>query len=166
MSIFEEYGDFNVRRHIGAVAVYICDKDTFLMNKLCSFQIVLHIESRQISTLFRHDIFPKVRREYAKTETILFFVYYCLFRGTVLRRLGTIGRFTVILYKGGNFCDFLFAFLHTSLLLKGANSKRKEFSPVGSKFFPLSVDSFSEGRQTNFERVVSLESIFIPHYGT
>ena len=36
-------------------------------------------------------------------------------------------------------------------------SKRKEFAPFGSKFFPLRVDPFSEGRQTGFVRFVSSE---------
>ena len=29
--------------------------------------------------------------------------------------------------------------------------------------FPFRIDSFSEGRQNSFERVASLESVFIPH---
>ena len=41
-------------------------------------------------------------------------------------------------YKGNNFCDFLFAFLCTKSLLKLGRIK-------GSIFFPLSVDFFSEG---------------------
>ena len=44
-----------------------------------------------------------------------------------------------ILYRGDNFCHFLFAFLHTKLRLKKVYSKRKEF-------FPFRVDSFSVGR--------------------
>ena len=40
-------------------------------------------------------------------------------------------------------------------------SKRKEFAPHGSKLFPFRVDPFSEGKQNNFERVVSLESVSI-----
>ena len=35
-----------------------------------------------------------------------------------LRGLDTIHRFSAILYKGDNLCDFLFAFLHTKSLLK------------------------------------------------
>ena len=33
------------------------------------------------------------------------------------------GRFSAVLYKGGNFCDFLFAFLHTNALLSVFNGK-------------------------------------------
>ena len=35
-------------------------------------------------------------------------------------------------------------------------SKRKEFAPKGSKFFPFRVDPFSEGSQNNFDRAASL----------
>ena len=55
-----------------------------------------------------------------------------------LNRLDTCGRFSATFYKRDNFCDFLFAFSHTSSLLK---------MPVGSKFFPFRVDPFSEGRE-------------------
>ena len=34
--------------------------------------------------------------------------------------------FSVIVYKGDNFCRFLFAFLHIKPLLKGVYSKRKK----------------------------------------
>ena len=43
-------------------------------------------------------------------------------------------------------------------VLKGVCFKRKEFAPKGSKFFPFTVDPFSEGRQSNF---VSPESVSI-----
>ena len=49
-------------------------------------------------------------------------------------------------YKGNKFWDFLFVFLHIRHL-KGAYTKRKEFTPCGSKFFPFRVGPFSEGRQ-------------------
>ena len=55
--------------------------------------------------------------------------------------------------------DFLLAFLHTYPFWKGVYSKRKEFAPHGSKFFPFRVDPFSEGRQKKFGRVASLECI-------
>ena len=45
---------------------------------------------------------------------------------------------------------------------KSVFSKRKEFAPKGSKFFPFRADSFSEGKQCNFERVVLLESVSVP----
>ena len=38
--------------------------------------------------------------------------------GTQLRGLDTHGRFSTILCKGKNFCDALFAYLHTKSLLK------------------------------------------------
>ena len=42
---------------------------------------------------------------------------------------------------------------------KGVYSKRKEFAPKGSKFFPFRVDPFSERRENNFEIVVTLERV-------
>ena len=54
-------------------------------------------------------------------------------------------------YKGDNFHDFLFAFLHIKSLLKGIYFKRKEFAPRGSKFFPFRVEPFSEVRQKTKE---------------
>ena len=46
-------------------------------------------------------------------------------------------------YKGHNFWDFLFAFL-----LKKVYSKRKEFAPTRSKFFPFREDLFQKGTKT------------------
>ena len=47
-------------------------------------------------------------------------------------------------WVGGNFCDFLFALLHTNFLLKGGLrfKKKKECAPLGSNFFPFKVDPF------------------------
>ena len=50
----------------------------------------------------------------------------------------------VRLHKEYNLCVFLFAYLHIKPLLKGIYTKRKEFAPKGSKFFPSRVDPFSE----------------------
>ena len=48
-------------------------------------------------------------------------------------------------YKGDNFGDFLLGyFTQYSPSEKGIYSKRKEFA-LGSKFFPLRIDPFSEG---------------------
>ena len=46
--------------------------------------------------------------------------------------------------------------------LKGGYSKRKEFAPKGSKFFPFIVDPCLERSNTIFERVASPESASIP----
>ena len=40
-------------------------------------------------------------------------------------------------------------FCTLSLFKKGVYTKRKEFAPLGGKFFPFMVDPFSEGRQNN-----------------
>ena len=49
-------------------------------------------------------------------------------------------------------------FLHTKPVLKRNLSKGKEFAPKGSKFFPFNADSFPEGRQKNFDKVL-IESV-------
>ena len=56
------------------------------------------------------------------------------------------------MYLGDNLCDFVFSFLHMKPLLKRVYSKRKEFAPKGSKFFPFRVDLFSEWRQKPFRQ--------------
>ena len=61
-----------------------------------------------------------------------------------LSGLETNCRISTFFYKGDNFCDFLFAFLHTKLRVY---SNRKEFTACGSKFFLFRVDPFPEGRQ-------------------
>ena len=45
-------------------------------------------------------------------------------------------------------CDFRFDFLYVKPLPQGIHSKRKAVAPLGSKFFPLSLESFSEERET------------------
>ena len=47
--------------------------------------------------------------------------------------------------RGDNFCDFLFAFLHTSLLKRGLLYREA---------------SFSGGGQTNFDKIHSPESVY------
>ena len=42
-------------------------------------------------------------------------------------------RGTILFYNRDNFCDFLFAFLHTKPLLRRGYSKRKEFAPMGEQ---------------------------------
>ena len=59
--------------------------------------------------------------------------------------------FSVISYNGDNFCDFLFTFLYTNLLLKFVYSPQ-----IG-----WMISSFRR-MQNNFDGVVSLESVSIP----
>ena len=40
--------------------------------------------------------------------------------------------------------------VNESLYERASILKRKEFTPIGSKFFPFRVDPFSEGRHNNF----------------
>ena len=65
-------------------------------------------------------------------------------------------------HKGDYNTESLFAFLDIKALLKGVYSKRKEFALTGSKFFPFGVDPFSKEGKINFDRIVSLGSVFIP----
>ena len=66
--------------------------------------------------------------------------------------------FPGIFYKGHNFCNFMFAFLHTKSLLKEVYTKKKTFASKGNKFFHFKVDPFSEGRQNNLDRVITPEN--------
>ena len=50
--------------------------------------------------------------------------------------------------KGDNFFDFFLLSCTYTPFWKGVYSKRKEFAPKGSKFFPFRVEPFSEGRKT------------------
>ena len=60
-------------------------------------------------------------------------------------------------------CDFQFAFLYTSSLLKkGSTPKGKNLLPRGANSFPFRVDPFSEGRQNHFDRVSPLKVYSYP----
>ena len=61
---------------------------------------------------------------------------------------------------GHIFCFILI--LHTKLLLRAVFSKRNGFAFFRIKFIPFGVDSVSEGRQDNFERVASVKSVLFP----
>ena len=45
-------------------------------------------------------------------------------------------------YKGDNYCDFVCVPAHQISSEKGVYSKREEFAPKGSKFFPFRADPF------------------------
>ena len=47
--------------------------------------------------------------------------------------MDTLSRFSTLFDKGGNFYDFLFAFLLPVPLWKEVYSKRKEFAPQGEQ---------------------------------
>ena len=65
------------------------------------------------------------------------------------------------MYKGHNFCDFLLTFLYTKLVLKRVYSKREEFAPMGSKFFPFRVDPILREGETILT-VASFERVSLP----
>ena len=72
-------------------------------------------------------------------------------------------------YEGDKFGNFLFALLNTKIFMKmcllqkeiicSQGEERKEFASNGRKLFPFRVDSFSEWKQNNFDRVYSPESV-------
>ena len=39
--------------------------------------------------------------------------------------------------------------------MKGVYSKRKEFAPIGSKYFPFREDPFLDGSQNSLDRTAS-----------
>ena len=58
--------------------------------------------------------------------------------------MDTRGRFSTILIQGRQLFDFLIALLYTKPLLERVFSKRKEFAPYGSKFFPFRKTPFQK----------------------
>ena len=64
--------------------------------------------------------------------------------------------------KGDNFFDFFLLSCTYTPFWKGVYSKRKEFAPKGSKFFPFRVEPFSKGRQNNVDRATSPENVLTP----
>ena len=66
-----------------------------------------------------------------------------------LDKLGGIFASSYTNVQGRKLCNFLFQFLRTDSLLKRVYSKRKEFAPFGSKFFPFRVDPFKKGGKNN-----------------
>ena len=72
-----------------------------------------------------------------------------------------LGSFSsVIFYKEDNFCDFLFAFMHTKpSSMNGDCSKRKHLHPREKLSFLLELTYF-EGRQNNFDTVSSFASVY------
>ena len=61
--------------------------------------------------------------------------------------------------QGRKLLCVLLVFLRIKLILKRVCSKRQEFAPRGSKFFPLREDPFSEGRHKHFDRVASSDNV-------
>ena len=71
--------------------------------------------------------------------------------------MASLGRFSAIVYKGNNYCNFLFAFWHyTKPLLKKSTLKGKNWK----KFFLFRVNLFPE---IFFYKIVSLENVSVPH---
>ena len=64
--------------------------------------------------------------------------------------------------KRDNFRDLLCTvFAQISIFGKGSTLKGKNLLATASKFFPFKVDPVSKGRQNNYARVVSHESVSI-----
>ena len=92
-----------------------------------------------ISLQFR---FLYIKHYYHYNNIIILLLFLIIIRSPS-RGHDTCDRFSVILCKGVNFCDFLYAFLYTKPLLKGAFSKRKEFAPIkGKNLLPWGANSF------------------------
>ena len=56
--------------------------------------------------------------------------------------MDTPGNFSVMIYKGDNFWDFMFTFQHFQIFLKKVYLKSDEFAPKVGKFIPISKDPF------------------------
>ena len=87
-----------------------------------------HDSGRVLS--FHIFILPKILFCFMKYDI------YCKYLDS-LRRLDTLGRFSIIFNKGDNFFDFLIAFLHNKSLGKGSTLKGKNLLPKGANSFLL-----------------------------
>ena len=71
--------------------------------------------------------------------------------------------FSTIFYKEDNFWYFLFAVWMFNPFRKGVYSKRKEFAPTGSKFFPFRVDTvFQMGGKNSLTELPPLKVYSLP----
>ena len=71
--------------------------------------------------------------------------------------MNMLGRHSVIVYKGDNVCELLFAFRSTSGK-RGDYSNRKDLAPKENfVLFLVVVLKFSEGNRNNFDRIASLK---------
>ena len=75
--------------------------------------------------------------------------------------MDTIGNFLAFFTREINFLTFSLLSCTPTPFRKRVYSKRKEFAPIGSNFFPFRVDPFSEGSKTILTRVVILEMLSI-----
>lgn len=70
--------------------------------------------------------------------------------------------YTLFCTKGDNFRGFFIAYLYIQSLLKKMESTPKgKILLLSSKFLPLRVDSYCEGKQILFEEVNPLANVFI-----
>ena len=100
---------------------------------------------------------PQMLSTIEKGINFLNFVYLFTLNGHY-----TLDWFSSICTKGTKFMTFCLLSCTPSPFWKGDYSKRKEFAPRRSKFFPFRIDPFSEGRQNNFDRVTSPENDSVP----
>ena len=74
-----------------------------------------------------------------------------------LRGPDALHRFSITIHRGDKFCDCLL-FYRSSPLCKGVYFKRKEFSPIGCKFFTFKVKLFfQKGGKKNLPLKVMLD---------
>ena len=64
-------------------------------------------------------------------------------------RSDAFGRFSTMLCKGDNFCDFLINVFNTSRFREGVSCKRTEFALRGSYIFPFRVHPFLKSGKTS-----------------
>ena len=99
---------------------------------------LLHLNIQQHPTWHKgHDQAAKMR-----TLTLAFVAPKCLkglfYAALHLRRVDTLGNFFHHIFKEGNFCDFLFAFLHTEKVY----SSQKKSTLKGKNLLPMGANSF------------------------
>ena len=102
--------------------------------------------------MFRHFVESNMGSDLSTHNDIQTYYHFYTFSFSTFRGLDTFGKFSAILYKGYNVCNFPLASCTKSLFWKEVYYKRKVFSPEKSKLFLFRVYSFSKARQNSFHR--------------
>ena len=94
---------------------------------------------------------------------LFIFFFFCLFCFCIIFTIFPNYVEWAIITREISFVTSIFVFSDSTInpILKKVLSKRKEFAPVGSKFFRISVGPFSEGNQGNFDILAAPENVSI-----
>ena len=128
---------------------------TICQNSLVSFDWHPGISSIQLHK-FRDGL---VRFRNSKMEGLPTILSYVITKPTyksILRRLDKTGWFSAISVKGDNFCNFLFAFLHTKPPSEKRSTLKGRHLLPRSKCFPFYSRSFFRTKENNLAELPPL----------